>query len=132
MALAHRIALVLAGVARAEANLGQRSAALDAIRRAEAAADQAPDDPSNSGERGLRAQAYGYLADAHVALANVSDTVPAADAKAHWNAACRMYQRSADVWDDMRRRGILAGNDASKTEAVARELDRCKARLDGR
>lgn len=132
MALAIRLAMTRAGVARAEASLGHRSAALDAIRRAEAAADQAPDDPSNSGQRGSRAQAYGYLADAYVALATRPGTVPAADAKAHWSAACRMYQRSADVWDDMRRRGILAGNDASKTEAVARELDHCKTRLEGK
>ena len=131
MALAVKLASTRAGVARAEANLGHRSAALDAIRRAEAAADQAPDDPTDVGQRGIRAQAYEYLADAYVALAKRTGTLPAADAKAHWSAACRMFQRSADVWDDMRRRGILAGNDAGKTEVVARELSRCKAKLNG-
>ena len=51
-----------------------------------------------------------------------------ADARAHWSAACRVLQQSADVWADMQRRGILAVSDASKPETVARELNRCKAR----
>jgi len=120
-----------AGVARAEVRLGHRSVALDAIRRAERATEEAPDDPSNGGQRGARAEAYQDIAEAYAALATHQVTSPA-DAKPHWTAACRMWQRSADVWADLRRRGMLAGGDASKADTVARELDRCKARLDGR
>jgi len=131
MALGLRVAMAQAGVAKAEANLGHPSAALDAIRRAETAAEQSPDDPSNPRQREARVEAYQDVAETYVALATHRGTSPA-DARPHWTAACRMWHRSADVWADMRRRGILAGVDASKADTVARELDRCKARLDGR
>ena len=124
-----RLAVSHAGVGRAQASLANRSAALDAVRRAEAVAEEAPDDPSNSSHRGIRAQAYQYVAEAYLALAP-GHGISRADATAYRSTACRMLQRSADVWADMRRRGILAVSDASKPDALARELDRCKAKLD--
>jgi eukaryotic-like serine/threonine-protein kinase len=124
-----RLAVSHAGIARAQASLGHRSAALDAARRAETIIARAPDDPANADQRGVRAQAYEYIGEAYVTLATRQGT-SAADARAHRNAACGMLQRSSDVWADMRRRGILAVSDATKPEALARELDRCKKALD--
>jgi eukaryotic-like serine/threonine-protein kinase len=124
-----RLAESHAGVARAQASLGHRSAALDAARRAETIIAKAPDDPTNANQRGVQAQAYEYIGQAYVTLATRQGT-SAADARAHWSAACGMLQRSSDVWMDMRRRGILAVSDETKPEALARELDRCKKVID--
>jgi tetratricopeptide (TPR) repeat protein len=125
-----RVALSQAGAGRAQANLGRRTAALEVLRRAESTAHQAPDDPSNSSQRGVRAETYQAMAEAYTALAVREGTSGADRARADWSAACRMWQQSADVWTDMRRRGILAASDASKPDTVSRELARCKARLD--
>jgi|SoiMethySBSTD1v2_1073268.scaffolds.fasta_scaffold79203_2 serine/threonine protein kinase/tetratricopeptide (TPR) repeat protein len=124
------LAVSYAGVARAQANLGNQSAALDAARRAETVVATGPDDVMNSGQRELRAQTFEYVAEAHVALATRHGISPA-DAKAHWSAACRTLQQSGEVWADMRRRGILWGTDASKPETLARKIEDCKAKLDG-
>ena len=124
------LAVSHAGVARAEASLGNRSAALDAARRAESIIAEAPDDPANSDQRGTRAQVYEYVGEAYVTLATRHGTLPS-DARADWSAACRVLQRSSDVWTDMRRRGILSGSDANKPDTLARELDRCKGRVGG-
>jgi eukaryotic-like serine/threonine-protein kinase len=124
------LAVSHAGVARAQANLGNQIAALDAARRAETALATAHEDVMDSGRRELQAQTYEYVAEAHVALATRRDISPA-DAKAHWSAACRALQQSGEVWADMRSRGILWGTDASKPDTLARELASCKARLNG-
>ena len=122
------LAVSHAGVARAHANLGSRSPALDAVRRADTRLAEAPDNPANSAQRGGRAQVYEYLAETYVALATRRDRGPA-DARADWSAACDMFRRSHDVWEDMRRRGILSVTDASKPGEVAREIARCEQML---
>ena len=99
------LAVSHAGVARAEASLGNQRAALEAARRAESIIAKAPDDPANSAQRGTRAQTYEYLGEAYITLATRHRMRPS-DARAHRSAACRMLQRSSDVWADMRRRGI--------------------------
>ena len=124
----YRLAVSHAGVARAEASLGNRSAALDAVRRAERLTVDVPDDPESSHLRGIRAQAYQYMAETNVALAMRRGISPA-DAQAHWSVACNMFRRSRDVWEDMRRRGILSVTDASKPVEVGREIARCEQML---
>jgi hypothetical protein len=127
-ALDVELAVTYAGAARAHATLGETRAALDAAHAAEIVLQQAPDDPGNPGRRGMRAQTYEFAAEAYVALATRPRT-PRAAASAHWGTACRMWQSSHDIWIDMERRGTLAGSDRARADAVARELDRCTAKL---
>jgi non-specific serine/threonine protein kinase/serine/threonine-protein kinase len=115
-----------AGVARAQASLGNRSAALEAVRRAETITRNAPDDRTNSGQRGTRAEIYEYMAETYRALATRRSSEPA-DAAADSSAACNMFQRSHDIWEDMRRRGILSVTDAAKPDKLAKALGRCHA-----
>jgi hypothetical protein len=117
-----------AGAARAQANLGNRSAAIDAVRLAETFAGNVPDDPANSSVRWTRAEAYEYMAETHVVLATRRGPAPAA-ARADWSAACDMFQRSHDIWEDMSRRHILNGVDAAKPDKLAQALRRCQAML---
>ena len=121
-------ALTYAGISRVQASLGKPGAAVDAARRAESIIERVPDDPTHPGNRGTRAQTYEYAADAYTTLATRPRT-SAADARAYWSAACRILQRSSDLWLDMQRRGTLSGSDRSKPDTVARQLDRCKAML---
>ena len=123
-----RVALSHAGAARAEANLGNRSAAVDAVRLAETIATAVRDDPANWDNRWTRAEVYKYMAETYVALATRGRPGRAA-ARADWSAACDRFQRSHDVWVDMRRRGILNGGDAAKPDELARALDKCQAML---
>ena len=88
-----RVAMSHAGAARAQASLGNRGAALDAVRRADTITRNAPDDPANSAQRGVRAEVYEYMAEVYVALATRRGSVRA-DARADWSAACDMFQRS--------------------------------------
>ena len=122
------LAVSHAGIARAQANLGNRSGALDGVRRADTTVADAPDDPANASQRGTRAQVYEYLGQAYVALATRRGRGPAA-ARADWSAACDMFRRSHDVWEDMRRRRILTVIDAAKPDKLAQELAQCKAQL---
>ena len=123
-----RVAMSQAGAARAEANLGNRRAAVDAVRLAETIARGVPDDPANPSPRGVRAEVYEYMAETYVALATRRSSAPA-DARADWSAACDMFQRSHDIWEDMRRRRILNGTDASKPDELTQALGRCQAML---
>jgi eukaryotic-like serine/threonine-protein kinase len=123
-----RVAISHAGAARAHANLGNRSAAVEALRLAEAFAGNVPDDPTNSSLRWVRAEVFEYMGEAYVALATRRGPGLAA-ARADWSAACDMFQRSHDMWEDMRRRGILNGLDAAKPDKLAQALGRCQAML---
>lgn len=118
-----RVAMSHAGAARAQANLWNRRAALDAIRQAETAAADAPDDPANSGHRWVRAEIYEYMAETYVALARRRGPP---EARVDWSAACEMFQRSRDIWEDMRRRQILNPTDAGKPETLANALADCR------
>jgi hypothetical protein len=88
----------------------------------------APDNPANSLDRATRAQVYEYLAQTYLTLATRRDGGPA-DARADWSAACDMFQRSHDVWQDLGRRRILMGSDTAKPDQLADALAQCKAKL---
>jgi non-specific serine/threonine protein kinase/serine/threonine-protein kinase len=122
------LAVTGAGIARVQAGLGNANAAVDAAHRAESLIEKAPDDPANLLRRWTRARTYEYTAEAYVTLAS-RHGAPRAEARAHWTAACRILQRSLDLWLDMQRRGMLTGSDLGNPDDVTRRLERCKARL---
>jgi non-specific serine/threonine protein kinase/serine/threonine-protein kinase len=122
------LAVTGAGVARMQASLGNGSAAVEAARRAEILIEKVPDDPANPFKRWTRARTYEYTAQAYVTLAT-RHGASRPESRPHWAAACRILQRSLDLWLDMQRRGMLTGSDRSNPDDVARRLDRCKARL---
>jgi serine/threonine protein kinase/tetratricopeptide (TPR) repeat protein len=129
LSLRYSIIIALAGIAKTQGTLGNRSAAVDASRKSIALLADTVDDPNNAGLRSSRAAAYIYLADAYAALAS-SRVRPSGEAGEHWRAARDMYQRSLDIWQDMRDRGVLNRKDALRFEAVAhREMARCDAVL---
>ena len=68
------------------------------------------------------------VAQAYEALAG-SGKLPAAEARRQWDAARAMYVRSLEIWQDMQRRGILTGEDASIPDEVTRRIARCEESL---
>jgi hypothetical protein len=49
---------------------------------------------------------------------------------AHWRAASPLsFQKSLDIYQDMKSKGTLSGSDASKPDEVAREIARCDLAL---
>jgi hypothetical protein len=48
----------------------------------------------------------------------------------HGRAACIMYKRSFEIFEDMRNRGILNNEGASKLELVSREIPKYNSSWD--
>ena len=117
-----------AGLAETQAKVGERSGALAECSRVIALLDETADDPTHSGHRNKRGRAYIHIARAYAALAASNNAVTAKQ-REHWHAARAMYVRSQQIWQDMQRRGILTGEDATKPEEVAREIAQCDAAL---
>ena len=47
----------------------------------------------------------------------------------YWATARDTFQRSLDIWVDLRNRGIITGVDAGKAEEIRREIAKCDAAL---
>ena len=120
------LALSHSGVSRTQAFLGNRSGALDECNKTKSLLDHAVDDPANSHQRGIKAEAYGFLGDAYGSLAGGKSSLPN-EGEQLLVASREMYQRSLEIWEDMRNRGILSGADASRPEEVRRALDKVKS-----
>ena len=131
--LTHQYGLCLAEaeVAHMEAKAGNLEPALEQCRKSTDRLEAAVDDPTSTYYRGLRARSYGYIGDAYAAVASAAAT-PADQAQKHWRTARMMYERSLHIWQDLRTRGILAGDDATKPEELTRQIARCKAALEER
>ena len=125
------LCLAEAEVAHMEAKAGNLDLALEQCRKSTGRLEAAVDDPTSTYYRGLRARTYGYIGDAYAAVASAAAT-PADQAREHWRTARMMYERSLHIWQDLRTRGILAGDDATKPEELARQIARCNAALEER
>lgn len=118
----HHGVLLRAYIGEMQAKLGKREAALAECAQATALLDDMPEDPTSSWQSSVRGQVYMHLAEAYSALA----TSDKDEQREHWRSARNMYARSLETWQEMKRRGILTGEDAAKPDEVSREI----ARLD--
>ena len=110
------------------AKLGKRDEALVLCAKAVDLLKELREDPANTLYNGLRAQAYLHLAAAHAELA-ASKKTTAARQQEDWCTARDLYQRSFDIWQDMRKRGVLTSENAIKAEQVASEIAKCDTAL---
>jgi hypothetical protein len=109
-----------------QAKLGERTTALEECSKALSLLNDTPDNPTDAALRMTRAEAYTYVGNAYAALA-VSEKVPAGEKRSHWRSARDIYQRSVDIYLDLRRRGISTHEDAS--DKVMGEIAKCDAAL---
>jgi hypothetical protein len=81
--------------------------------------------PSNATARNTLAQVYSQLGASHAAIAaKAGGTSPA-----EWRAARDAYQRSLDIFTDMKSKGTLNGADAGKIDEISREIAKCTKAL---
>jgi hypothetical protein len=85
------------------------------------------DDPK-AALRGVKARTYIHLGEAYSALASSSQTAPD-KRREHWRTARNMYEQSLDIWNDLRNRGTLGGDDAAKPGEAAGAIAKCDAVL---
>ena len=74
------------------------------------------------------ATAYSKLGKVHAMLASDTRT-PFSGRTNQWREARIWYQRSLDMWLDIRNRGKLMQKDASKLEEAASEIHNCDAAI---
>jgi len=79
--------------------------------------------PTNSTARNTLAQLYSQLGASQAALAEKGRQME------HWRAAKDAYQKSLDIYQDMKSKGTLSGADDAKPDEIAREIARCDAAL---
>ena len=123
--LSFGVIMTRGGIGEMQARLGERAAALAELSWALKALDGIAPDTASGTRSSLRGQVYMRLAAAHAAL-GASEKFSAAERQEHARMAHELYTRSLDTWLDMRKRGILTAEDATKPEEVARALDRLK------
>jgi hypothetical protein len=83
------------------------------------------DSPTNASARNTLALLYSQLGSYHVALAEKTGQ------KEQWRRARDAYQKSFDIYQDMKNKGTLTGADAGKPDEFAREIAECDAALAG-
>lgn len=79
--------------------------------------------PTNASARNTLALLYRQLGDSGVALAE-------AGSKPQWSAAKDAYQRSLNIYQDMKSKGTLTAADAGKPDELAKEIARCDKALE--
>jgi non-specific serine/threonine protein kinase/serine/threonine-protein kinase len=124
----YRAILSRASLGELQARHGERVAALEAANAALAQLGATARDPTNSMQSGFRAQVYMSVAATHATLAK-SATATIREQREHWTVAGAMYRQSLQIWEDMRRRGILTDLDAKTPGEIEREIADCDEAL---
>jgi serine/threonine protein kinase/tetratricopeptide (TPR) repeat protein len=83
--------------------------------------------PTNASARNTLALLYSQLGASHTALAAKAGT---SKQTAQWQAAKDSYQKSLDIYQDMKSNGTLKGADAGKPDELAKEIAKCDAVLE--
>jgi hypothetical protein len=117
-----------AGIAKMQANLGNKAIALGECSKVSALLNEIPEVPESRLQSGARAQINMHLAKVYATLAT-SRIMTGAEQRKYWRAARNIYARSLEIWQEMETRGILTGEYAAKPREVAREIARCDSFL---
>jgi hypothetical protein len=122
----YRLIVALTSIAKMQAKLGERTAQLEGAKALSLLKTTA-DDPANAMLRTIRAEAYTFLGDTYATLAE-SKKLPAGEAREYWHNARENYQRSLDIYLDLRSRGIATAEDGS--DQVIVEIAKCDGALE--
>ena len=123
-----RIILLHARIGKAYANLGNIGPAREECDKATTLLQATVDDVTNADQRRARVLIYGDLGDAYSLLA-ASKQLPANVRSGHLRAAREMYQRSRDLMQDLRNRGILDDEEVFEIEKMSGKIAECDAAL---
>jgi tetratricopeptide (TPR) repeat protein len=124
----YRAVFSRAGIAKMQANLGNKAIALGECSKVSALLNEIPEVPESRLQSGARAQINMHLAKVYATLAT-SRIMTGAEQRKYWRTARNIYARSLEIWQEMETRGILTGEYAAKPREVAREIARCDSFL---
>jgi serine/threonine protein kinase len=84
--------------------------------------------PTNASARNTLAQLYLQAGKTHAAQAS---TIASAGSQLteEWRAAKEAYQKSLDIYQDMKSKGTLSASDATKPDEIARDIANCDQAL---
>jgi len=119
-----KLASVYLAMSRVQSQAGDLNGALDSVNQG-IKIDEVlvAASPTNSTARNTLAQLYSQLGASRAALAEKGRQME------HWRAAKAAYQKSLDLYQDMKAKGKLAPADASTPEEISREIARCNEAL---
>jgi hypothetical protein len=112
-------------LAKTLAATGRADDALDVVRATLGLMEQTSVEPTNASIRSAFADAYAELGHARALVASSR----AAAQPERWRAARDLFQRSHDIWTDLRDRGILSPIDQTKLHAVDQQIAKCERML---
>jgi hypothetical protein len=110
------------------ARLDENNLALEECSKAIALLEEIAEDATNARQRFNRAQAFQYLGYAYSAIAE-SPKASASENRQHTIAAREMFQKTLNVLDDLRSRGILDVSSEEWAGKVAGEIAKCDTAL---
>ena len=122
------LAISRAGVAKMQARLGEKKAALNECDQVASLLGEVAEESTNTWHRGMKAQAYQYLGDTYVTLAKSRET-PAAEATQDWLAARDMLKRRLNILEQMRSQGVITTQGARELDEVTAAIAQCDAAL---
>jgi non-specific serine/threonine protein kinase/serine/threonine-protein kinase len=125
VAAQYKATLAHAEMAMATAHAGTPNAALAEASATNDRLAHLPNDPANVYLRGLRARTYGFIGDAYATVANV--TSAKVDKIARWRNARQLYELALATWNDLKTRGVLPADDATKPEELSAAIAKCDA-----
>ena len=108
---------------------GDGAGALDSYEKSLAIRERlSTDDAPNVQLRRDLARAYSKLGGACAALASTGAT-PVSRQIERWHQAQSWYQKSLNIWLDLRSRGLLSGNDGQQADSAIQDLEKTKMAL---
>jgi serine/threonine protein kinase len=109
---------------------GQASRAVEDFNQAKSLAEASFNhDPQNARVRGRLAGICADLADLYRKVAEQRDPPSAVNRKANLQTARGLYERSLNIYQDLKSKGTLSAADDSKPDEIAREIAKCDAAL---
>jgi serine/threonine protein kinase/tetratricopeptide (TPR) repeat protein len=110
-----------AKTSNALAKNGAAAAALDGCRKTQALLADTIDDPTSAFLRNYRAYASSYLAEALTIIA-ASNRTALVERRELWTRSEGLYRESADIWQDMRKKGTLSSQAAVRSDGLTRQI----------
>ena len=111
------------------AQMGDKSGALESYRRALSVREaMAAADPNDTVTRGDLANAYANLGEVYAMLAAEAQT-PLGKSRDYWREARSWYQRSLNLYHEMRAQGALRKSDAGEPDKIIGKIAQCEAAL---
>jgi eukaryotic-like serine/threonine-protein kinase len=117
-----------AAIGKMRSRLNEKERAMSDCRQVALLLDGLKEEPTNAMHRSLKAEAYQFLGETYATIAT-SKEVASDEITAHWRSAREMFERSLNIREDMRARGISGRQDERQLDEVVSQIAQCDASL---